>query len=212
MTSILRCTLAALAFASTVWLAATPAAADDVETCAKIAGDEAIAACTRAIDSGRYGGPELAVLFKNRCIEWVIKQQSDEAIEDCSQAIRLKPDIAQAFNHRGSAYLLKNQYDRAIEDYDQAIRLDPGIAQAFHNRGAVYSIKGEYDRAIEDHNQAIRLNPRDASAFYNRALSWERKGDLHRALVDFKTSVELCPSDPDGPTAVERVTKALNGL
>src|SRR5471032_486615 len=63
MTSILRGTLAALAFTSTVWLAATPAAADDYEACAKASGDEAIAACARAIDSGRYSGRQLAELF-----------------------------------------------------------------------------------------------------------------------------------------------------
>src|SRR5258706_1860196 len=125
MTSILRCTLAALAFASTVWLAATPATADDFESCVKASGDEAIAACTRAINSGRYDDPELAVLFKDRCIEWNKKQESDKAIEDCSQAIRLKPDSARAFSNRGGAYIFKDQYDRAIEDLDQAIRLDP---------------------------------------------------------------------------------------
>ncbi len=177
MTSILRCTLAALAFASTVWLAATPATADDIESCAKAPGDEAIAACTRAINSGRYDDPEFAFLFNNRCIEWNKKQESDKAIEDCSQAIRLDPDFAWAFTNRGGAYLLKDQYDRAIEDFDQAIRLCPD----------------------------------DASAFYNRALSREQKGDLQRALADFKKFAELDPSDPDGPTAVERVTGALNG-
>jgi tetratricopeptide (TPR) repeat protein len=211
MTSILRCTLAALAFASTVWSAATPATADDVESCAKAPGDEAIAACTRAINSGRYDNPEFAFLFNNRCIEWNKKQESDKAIEDCSQAIRLKPDFAWAFNNRGGAYLFKDQYDRAIEDFDQAIRLDPDRAAAFNNRGSAYSLKGQYDRAIEDFDQAIRLNPNYASAFYNRALSWERKSDLQRALADLKKFAALDPSDPDGPTAVERVTKALNG-
>src|SRR5215468_6224374 len=69
MTPILRGTLAALALTSTVWLAATRAAADDFETCARASGDQAIAACTRAINSGRYSGRELADLFNNRCAE-----------------------------------------------------------------------------------------------------------------------------------------------
>jgi hypothetical protein len=89
MTSILRGTLAALAFTSTVWLAATHAAADDGDTCVKESGDQAIAACTRAINSGRYSGRQLAAIFTNRCIEWNVKQESDKGIEDCSQAIRL---------------------------------------------------------------------------------------------------------------------------
>jgi hypothetical protein len=42
-------------------------------------------------------------------------------------------------------------------------------------------------------------------------MSWERKNDLKRALADFKTFSELAPSDPDGPKAIERVTKALSG-
>ena len=143
MTSILRGTLAALAFTSTVWLATTPAAADDVDTCEKASGDEAIAACTRAINSGRYSGGELAALFAIRCFEWNGKQESDKAIADC--------------------------------------------------------------------NQAIRLNPNYAKAFYNRGVSRVRNNDPQRALSDFKKFSELAPSDPDGPKAVERITKALSG-
>jgi tetratricopeptide (TPR) repeat protein len=211
MTSILRGTLAALAFTSTVWLAATPAAADDVDTCEKASGDEAIAACTRAINSGRYSGRELAALFAIRCFEWNGKQESDKAIADCNQAIRLNPNYANAFFNRGNAYKAKGQYDRAIEDFGQAIRLNPSDANAINNRGNTYNNKGQYDRAIEDYNQAIRLNPNYAIAFYNRGGSWERKNDLQRALADFKKFSELAPSDPDGPKAVERVTKALRG-
>ena len=82
MTSILRGTLAALAFTSTVWLAAPATAADDRDTCREASGDAAIAACTRAINSGRYSGRQLAVLLTNRCAEWPGKQENDKAIED----------------------------------------------------------------------------------------------------------------------------------
>jgi len=278
MRSILRSTLAALTFTSTVWLAATPAAAGDYETCAKASGDQAIAACTRAIDSGRYSGRQLVVLFTNRCVE-LNDTQSDKAIADCSQAIRLDPNGAAAFSGRAGAYRAKGQYDRAIEDMNQAIRLSPNDADMFNNRGLAHHENGQYDRAIEDLNQAIRLNPNlaaafynrgnthqhedqheraiedfsqairlnpnyadallnrgaayyaadqydraiedfnqtirlapnEAIAFYNRGMSWERKNDLQRALADFRTFSELAPSDPDGPKAIERVTRALSG-
>ena len=210
MTSILRGTLAALTFTSTVWLAATPAAADDYETCAQASGDQAIAACTRAIDSGRYSGRELAALFTNRCVE-LNDTQGDKAIADCSQAIRLDPDGAAAFSGRAGAYRAIGQYDRAIEDMNQAIRLSPNDADMFNNRGLAHHENGQYDRAIEDFNQTIRLAPNEAIAFYNRGMSWERKNDLQRALADFRKFSELAPSDPDGPKAIERVTKALSG-
>jgi tetratricopeptide (TPR) repeat protein len=69
----------------------------------------------------------------------------------------------------------------------------------------------KFDKAIADYNQAIRLNPNQAIAFCNRGFSWERKNDLQHALADFKKCSELAPSDPDGPKAVGRVTKALSG-
>jgi hypothetical protein len=100
-------------------LAATPAAADDVDTCGKASGDEAIAACTRAINSGRYNGRQLAALFNNRCSEWNGKQESDKAIADCNQAIRLNPDHADAFYNR----------------------LNPNDACAFFNRGVSWERK-----------------------------------------------------------------------
>ena len=96
MTSILRGALAALAFTTAVWLAATPAAADDVDSCEKASGDEAIAACERAINSGLYSGRRLADLFHSRYFEWTKKQESDKAIADCSQPIRLEPNDVNA--------------------------------------------------------------------------------------------------------------------
>jgi len=142
----------------------------------KESGDQAIAACTRAINSGRYSGRQLAAIFTNRCIEWNVKQESDKGIEDCSQAIRLYPNYANAFFNRGIAYKAKVQYDRAIEDFDQAIRLNSNHALAFFNRGNVYHAKGEYDRAIEDYDQTIRINPNYAIAFYNRGTAYKAKG------------------------------------
>ena len=278
MRSILRRISAALAFASAVWLTATPAAADDLATCANASGDQAVLACTRAIDSGRYSGRDLIALLTNRCAEWSDEQgdksiadcsqaiqldpsdadaysnrahvyyarrqynhaiedlneairlhpsdadllsnrglaynnmgQYDHAIEDLSQAIRLNPDLADAFYNRGIAYRHTEQLDRAIADYGQAIRLNPKYAGAFNNRGLAYVLTGQFDRAIEDLDKAIQLEPNLAAAFYNRGLSWERKRDLQRALADFKKFAELAPSHPDGPKAVERVAKALNG-
>jgi tetratricopeptide (TPR) repeat protein len=107
--------------------------------------------------------------------------------------------------------IIKQANTIAPSRINQVIRLDPSDADAFSNRGAAYKGKGQYDRAVEDYNQAIRLNPNYATAFYNRGASWARKNDLQRALADFKKFSELAPSDPDGPEAVERVTKALSG-
>lgn len=161
MTPVLRRTLTALAFTSTVWLAATPAAADDVDTCEKASGDEAIAACTRAINFSQYSGRALGALFSIRCFELNKKNESDMAIADCSQAIALHANTASAFFNRGDAYEAKGQYDRAIEDYNQAIGLNPTYATAFYNRGVSWTRKNDLQRALADFKKFSELAPSD---------------------------------------------------
>src|SRR5215831_9699177 len=74
------------------------AAADDQDVCADESGDVAIAACTRAIKSNRYGGHALAALYNNRCSEYLDKEDFDQAIADCRAAI--KNDKAYAMPHQ----------------------------------------------------------------------------------------------------------------
>jgi tetratricopeptide (TPR) repeat protein len=192
-----------------VMLAVQAAAADDVQTCEDESGDVAIAACTRVIGSGRYGGDNLATLYSNRGVEYGKRGDLERAIADFDQAIKLNPKDSSLYNNRGLAWKAKGDLDRAIADEDQAIELDAKLASAYYNRGLAWRAKGNLDRAIADYDQAITLDPDYTSAYYNRAVALEGKGDLQRALADFKKFTELDPSDPDGPAAVARVTKAL---
>ncbi len=153
----------------------TAAAADDAEICYTQSGNVAMAACSRAIESGRLRGRKLAVTYNNRGEEW-----------------KAKRDLS-----------------RAMTDYEQAIRIDPQYATAYNGRGSIFYLRGELDRAMADFDQAIKLDPKYANAYYNRGMAREKKNDLRRALADFKRFAQLDPSDPDGPAAVERVTKAL---
>ena len=112
-----------------------PAAADDRETCKTSSGDVAIDACSSAITSGKFKGRTLSLLYTNRGVEYVIKDNVDRAIADHDQTIKLDPKNSLAFNNRGNAYDAKRQFDRAIVDYDQAIKLNPKYAAAFYNHG-----------------------------------------------------------------------------
>ncbi len=190
--------LIAVLFAATTVLLVGPAAADDEDTCSKASGDVAIAACTRAITSGNYGGNNLAQLFYNRGIEYRAKGDFLRAIQDYDQAIRLNPQLANAFITRGNAYLDKKDTDRAVQDFDQAIRLNPQFALAFNNRGYVYYYKGHYDRAIEDYDQAIRLNPNHWLALRNRGNAYFLAGNYDKAITDYDAAGRIDPKAADG--------------
>jgi tetratricopeptide (TPR) repeat protein len=93
-----------------------------------------------------------------------------EAIKDCSQAIRIRPDFADAHGNRGAAYVKLGLCREAIEDCNQAIKIRPNFAAAYSNRGTAYVALGRSQEAIEDFNQAIRIKPNHADARNN--LAW----------------------------------------
>lgn len=174
-----------------VILPAGAAWVDDLETCRKTSGDEAIAACTRAIVSGTYRDRDLALIYSIRCAEYNGKREYDRAIQDCTQAIRLNPSDDFAFNNRGIAFTVKGQYDQALRDFDEMIRLNPKHAQTFYNRGFIYVTRGQYDRGIQDYNQAIQLNPKYALAYKGRSVAKLKKGDKAGADADLAKAKEL---------------------
>ncbi len=78
----------------------------DVRDCAQKKGDEAIDACTRAINAGPKN-KALAEVYFNRGIEWNAKKERDKAIADYTEALHLNPQYREAYNNRGNAYRAK---------------------------------------------------------------------------------------------------------
>ena len=80
----------------------------------------ALAVVPAAIQSGRWSGKDLAWAFNNRCRAYNDNNETDRAIADCTDAIRLDPNYAGAYDNRGIAYRTKSDYDRV-----EATRLHP---------------------------------------------------------------------------------------
>jgi tetratricopeptide (TPR) repeat protein len=93
--------------------------------CFEEQGDAAIAACTHAIQSGRFRGAELAAIYDNRAIELRQQGEYDRAIADYSQAIRIDAQLTGAYTGRGLAYEGKAEVDKATIDYRKALTLTP---------------------------------------------------------------------------------------
>jgi tetratricopeptide (TPR) repeat protein len=112
------------------------AAADDAKICAEESGDVAIAACTRAIKSGKYRGHQLAIKFLNRGVEWKLKKEYDRAMADYAEAVRLDANYADAFYDRCIIDNIKEDYDRALSECSRAIKIGAS-ADALEATGGV---------------------------------------------------------------------------
>ena len=137
--------------------------------------DERIAACTRAINSGRWKGSGLAWAYENRSIAYHDKGDLDRSKADFNQALKLYPPSHAEFTRCAGLY-----GDAAIAACTRAINSGAfrgdQLAKIYLNRGIEYGGKGNHDRAIEDFSEAIRLWPNYASAYYRRGLSRARQG------------------------------------
>ena len=79
------------------------------------------------------------------------------AIEDYTQALKLKPDYSLAYNQRGFVRYKLGDMQGAIEDYTQALKFKPDYSLAYTNRGNARYELGDMQGAIEDYTQAAEL-------------------------------------------------------
>jgi len=101
---------------------------DSGQRCFVQDGDAAIAACTEAIQSGRFSGAELASIYDNRAIELRQQGEFDRAIADYTAALRIDAELTGAYTGRGLAWEGKADAEKAKADYRKALALEQKYA------------------------------------------------------------------------------------
>ncbi len=124
---------------------------------------------------------------------WDSKGEYDSAIEDFTEAIRLKPDASWNYTARGIAWDNKKEYRKAIADYTEAIRLNPDDVAAYNGRGTAWAVKQDYDKAIADLTQVVKLDPKCVDAVFNRGNVWYCKKEYDKAIADYTEALKLDP-------------------
>ena len=130
------------------------------------------------------------------CVRSIVRRNKgdyDDAIADCTKAIKLDPQYARAYLFRGLAYNCKGNYDRAIADYAKAIELDPKYTKIYLIRGLAYVTQDNYNRAIADYTVAIKLDPKYAEAYIFRGFAHSLQGNYDQAIEDYTQVTELSP-------------------
>ena len=190
MRTVLALILSALTLAALV-ATAGQAASSRSDACVRAKGERAIAICTRAIDSRRLAGRDLARAHVRRGLEYARAQKLEQALADYDLAIKADPTYATAFVNRGVAWVKSSDHERAIADLGQAIRMAPSYARAYAFRGFVLAATGQIESALDDLNEAVRLGPNDALTHANRGAVLVQKGDYDRAIADLDQAIRI---------------------
>jgi tetratricopeptide (TPR) repeat protein len=121
------------------------------------------------------------------------KGQTDEAIRQYQEALRLKPGYAVAYNNIGISLTVKGQTDEAIVQLQEAIRLKPDYAEPHSNLGVNLLRKGQLDEALRQFQEAVRLKPDYADAYNGLGVALGKKGQTAEAINQLQKAIRLKP-------------------
>jgi len=109
--------------------------------------------------------PKYQAAWLERCHSKAILGRAVLALQDCNQALVLRPGDFIGFDYRGLVYLKLARFDLAIIDYNAAIAYDPKIATALYGRSLAERNLGDVVKSGRDRADALKLNP-EVEAFY----------------------------------------------
>jgi tetratricopeptide (TPR) repeat protein len=153
--------------------------------------DQAVQFYTDALADKGLSNDKRAVVFNDRGVAQMRRQQYKLAIEDFNRAVQLSPEYAPVYNNRGNALLALGVPREAIKDFDRAIVLGPSYSAAYANRASAHLRLNALDRAHADYSRAIELSPQSVSALNGRGLVHMAADRPHAAIRDFTRAVSV---------------------
>ncbi|MEW6313703.1 MAG: tetratricopeptide repeat protein [Pseudomonadota bacterium] len=109
---------------------------------------------------GKPYQPGMERIFHNRGIMLSKTKLKQEAIDDYTTAINMKPDYSYAYSDRGAMYYEMKRFAEALQDFDTAITLNPTYPNPYQGRGLVYVELGDRAKAMEDFRKSCELGRR----------------------------------------------------
>jgi len=127
---------------------------------------------------------------------------SDEALAECAEAVRLQPDFEQAHVELGVLLARRDRTAEAIDQYRQALQLRPDYPEAHNNLGVALVTEGKTDEAAFHFREAVRLNPEYIEARRNLALLLSQQGRTDEAIAQVESLLKLEPNSAEDQRAL----------
>jgi Flp pilus assembly protein TadD len=123
------------------------------------------------------------------------KGRLDDAMDQFTKAIEIKPDEASVLDNLGSALLQKGNLDEAIVLYQKALELKPAQASIHYNLANALLARGEVDHAVTEYESTLAINPNHTDAQNNLGAVLFQQGKLEQAIDHYQKALEVNPQD-----------------
>ena len=133
--------------------------------------------------------------------------QLDEAVEQFSEALQIRPRDATVFYNLGLALKRKGEIQRAAQAFSKALNLNPRLAGAHNNLGTIHMQSNQLEVAIQHFRQALTIDASLAEVHGNLGAVLVRQGSVEAAVAHFREALRI---EPDAAKSHANLGAALD--
>jgi tetratricopeptide (TPR) repeat protein len=122
---------------------------------------------------------------------------TQEAVEQYEQALKIRPDYAEAHNGLGVALMQLGNVQQAIDHWERTLQLSPSSDTAHYNLALALEKLGRTTEAISHLEHALQLNPDLTSAHNHLGNDLAQVGRLPEAVQHLELALQFNPDSVD---------------
>jgi len=116
------------------------------------------------IHSQAYQNRALTKILKIPILDRSANYFYNEALVDCSHAIRLQPTNFEAINNQALIYIALRQLQLAYTEVNTSLLINPNNPRTYKLRGLIYTQDNKIPNALQDFIKTVTLDPHDIEA------------------------------------------------
>ena len=160
--------------------------------------DKAVDLLRKAANLDHKYTSDLAIAYERRGYALAKNQQFQDAVQDYTEAIKIKSNEPRIYEERAYAEMKIYAYDKALDDYAELIKLKPKEVRYYNFRAYIYEAKEDIQNSMAETEKALQIDP-------NNQEAKERKQRLERKQAEkMPTPPPNTPAPKKSPPAKKK--------
>ena len=126
--------------------------------------DKAVESLRKATALDHKYASDLATVYQGRGYAAAKNQQFQEAIQDFTEALKIKSNDPRIYEQRAAAEMKVYDYDKALADYSEASKLKPNEVRYYNYRAYIYETKEDTQNSMAETDKALKIDPNNQEA------------------------------------------------
>ena len=121
--------------------------------------DKAVDLLRKASNLDHKYAPDLSAVYQQRGYALAKNQMLQEAIQDYTEAIKIKPNDPRIYEQRAAVEMKMYDYDKALADYSEVLKLKPNDVRYLNYRAYIYETKDDAQNAMAETEKVLKIDP-----------------------------------------------------